>query len=75
MASFVVVGLGDVYLGSLCAVPINPRHRFMGSKYNPARTLTEKGVVGLGGMYMCIYAVASPGGYQLSDRTTHIWDN
>ncbi|CCK68060.1 bifunctional urea carboxylase/allophanate hydrolase KNAG_0A03800 [Huiozyma naganishii CBS 8797] len=73
-ASFMVLGLGDVFLGSPCAVPLDPRQRFLGSKYNPSRTFTERGVVGLGGMYMCIYAAASPGGYQLTGRTIPIWD-
>lgn len=73
-ASFMVLGLGDVFLGSPCAVPLDPRQRFLGSKYNPSRTYTERGVVGLGGMYMCIYAASSPGGYQLTGRTIPIWD-
>lgn len=73
-ASFMVLGLGDVFLGSPCAVPLDPRQRFLGSKYNPSRTYTERGVVGLGGMYMCIYAASSPGGYQLTGRTVPIWD-
>jgi hypothetical protein len=29
------------------------------SKYNPARTFTAEGTVGIGGVYMCIYS-ASP---------------
>lgn len=73
-ARFMVLGLGDVYLGSPCAVPLDPRQRFLGAKYNPSRSYTEKGVVGLGGMYMCIYAASSPGGYQLLGRTIPIWD-
>ncbi|CCE65509.1 hypothetical protein TPHA_0L01560 [Tetrapisispora phaffii CBS 4417] len=72
--SFMVLGLGDVYLGSPCAIALDPRHRLLGSKYNPARTFTERGAVGLGGMYMCIYAANSPGGYQLTGRTIPIWD-
>lgn len=73
-AKFMVLGLGDVFLGSPCAVPLDPRQRLLGSKYNPSRTYTERGVVGLGGMYMCIYAASSPGGYQLVGRTVPIWD-
>ncbi|XBW35917.1 hypothetical protein QEN19_001491 [Hanseniaspora menglaensis] len=73
-AQFMVLGLGDVYLGAPCAVPLDPRHRFIGSKYNPSRVYTKNGVVGLGGMYMCIYAMDSPGGYQLVGRTIPIWD-
>ncbi|KAL6945078.1 urea amidolyase [Hanseniaspora vineae] len=73
-AKFMVLGLGDVFLGAPCAVPLDPRHRFLGSKYNPSRTFTPNGTVGIGGMYMCIYAMDSPGGYQLVGRTIPIWD-
>lgn len=73
-ASFMVMGLGDVYLGAPCAVPLDPRHRLLGSKYNPSRSWTPNGCVGLGGMYMCIYTMESPGGYQLCGRTVPIWD-
>ncbi len=73
-ASYMVLGLGDVYLGAPCAVPIDPRHRLMTSKYNPARTYTAEGAVGIGGVYMCIYGMDSPGGYQLVGRTLPIWN-
>ena len=43
-------------------------------KYNPARTTTPEGAVGLGGAYMCIYPMESPGGYQLIGRTLPIWN-
>ncbi len=64
-ANYLILGLGDVYLTAPCAVPIDPRHRLLSSKYNPARTFTAEGTVGIGGMYMCIYGMDSPGGYQL----------
>jgi len=73
-ASYMVLGLGDVYLGAPCAVPIDPRHRLLTSKYNPARTFTAEGTVGIGGVYMCIYGMDSPGGYQLIGRTVPIWN-
>ena len=73
-ASYLILGLGDVYLGAPCAVPIDPRHRLLSSKYNPARTYTAEGTVGIGGMYMCIYGMDSPGGYQLVGRTLPIWN-
>jgi urea carboxylase len=72
--SYMVLGLGDVYLGAPCAVPIDPRHRLLTSKYNPARTYTAEGTVGIGGVYMCIYGMDSPGGYQLVGRTLPIWN-
>jgi len=72
--SYLILGLGDVYLGAPCAVPVDPRHRLLSSKYNPARTFTAEGTVGIGGMYMCIYGMDSPGGYQLVGRTLPIWN-
>ncbi len=74
-ASYLVMGLGDVYLGAPCAVPLDPRHRLLTSKYNPARTFTAEGTVGIGGVYMCIYGMDSPGGYQLVGRTVPIWNS
>jgi urea carboxylase len=69
-----VLGLGDVYLGAPCAVPLDPRYRLVVPKYNPARMLTPEGAVGIGGAYICIYPMESPGGYQLVGRTLPIWN-
>ena len=74
-ASYMVMGLGDVYLGAPCAVPMNPLHRLVVPKYNPARTYTPEGAVGIGGAFMCIYGMDSPGGYQLLGRTVPIWNS
>ncbi|KAF4119545.1 urea carboxylase [Geosmithia morbida] len=74
-ARFIVIGLGDVFMGSPCAVPLDPRDRLFGTKYNPSRSFTPKGAVGIGGQYLCIYATDSPGGYQLVGRTKEIWDS
>ncbi|RDW81168.1 putative Allophanate hydrolase [Aspergillus mulundensis] len=73
-ATFLVLGLGDVYQGSPCAVPLDPRHRLLGTKYNPSRSFTPRGAVGVAGQYLCIYATDSPGGYQLVGRTVPIWN-
>ncbi|WP_309385862.1 urea carboxylase [Cerasicoccus frondis] len=73
-ASYLVMGLGDVYLGAPAAVPVDPRHRLLTTKYNPARTWTAEGTVGIGGVYMCIYGMDSPGGYQLIGQTLPIWN-
>ena len=73
-ARYLVLGLGDVYLGAPCAVPLDPRHRVVVPKYNPARTFTPEGAVGIGGAYLCIYPMESPGGYQLLGRTLPIWN-
>jgi len=70
----IVLGLGDVYLGAPCAVPLDPRYRLVTPKYNPARLWTPEGAVGIGGAYICIYPMESPGGYQLIGRTLPIWN-
>ncbi|WP_445191600.1 urea carboxylase [Sphingomonas sp. Tas61C01] len=72
-AHYLVYGLGDVYLGAPVATPIDPRHRLVTTKYNPARTWTPPNVVGIGGAYMCIYGMEGPGGYQLFGRTIQVW--
>lgn len=69
-----VIGLGDVYLGAPCAVPLDPRRRLVVPKYSPTRTWTPEGAVGIGGAYLCIYPMESPGGYQLFGRTLSIWN-
>jgi urea carboxylase len=69
-----VLALGDVYLGAPCAVPLDPRYRLVVPKYNPARVWTPEGAVGIGGSYVCIYPMESPGGYQLIGRTVPIWN-
>ncbi len=74
-ASYLVMGLGDVYLGAPVATPLDPRHRFVTTKYNPARTWTLENVVGIGGAYMCIYGMEGPGGYQLFGRTHQVWNS
>ena len=74
-AQYLVMGLGDVYLGAPVAVPLDPRHRLVTTKYNPARTWTPPNVVGIGGAYMCIYGMEGPGGYQLFGRTIQVWNS
>jgi urea carboxylase len=73
-ASYLVLGLGDVYLGAPVATPIDPRHRLVTTKYNPARTWTPENAVGIGGAYMCIYGMEGPGGYQFVGRTVQVWN-
>lgn len=71
--SYLVMGLGDVYLGAPVATPLDPRHRLVTTKYNPARTWTPENAVGIGGAYMCVYGMEGPGGYQFVGRTTQVW--
>ncbi len=74
-ASYIVLGLGDVYLGAPVAVPLDPRHRLVTTKYNPVRTWTPPSAVGIGGAFLCVYGVEGPGGYQLVGRTVPIWSH
>ncbi|MDO3663235.1 urea carboxylase [Acinetobacter higginsii] len=71
--AYLVMGLGDVYLGAPVATPLDPRHRLVTTKYNPARTWTPENAVGIGGAYMCVYGMEGPGGYQFVGRTTQVW--
>jgi len=73
-ASYLVLGLGDVYLGAPVAAPIDPRHRLVTTKYNPARTWTPENAVGIGGAYLCVYGMEGPGGYQFVGRTLQMWN-
>jgi urea carboxylase len=73
-ASYMVLGLGDVYLGAPVATPLDPRHRLVTTKYNPARTWTPENAVGIGGAYLCVYGMEGPGGYQFVGRTVQMWN-
>jgi len=74
-ASYLVLGLGDVYLGAPVATPTDPRQRLVTTKYNPARTWTPQNAVGIGGAYLCVYGMEGPGGYQLVGRTIQMWNS
>ncbi|MGW0245600.1 5-oxoprolinase/urea amidolyase family protein [Nocardia goodfellowii] len=74
-AEYLVLGLGDVYLGAPVATPTDPRHRLVTTKYNPARTWTPENAVGIGGAYLCVYGMEGPGGYQFVGRTTQVWNH
>ncbi len=72
--SYLVLCLGDVYLGAPDATPLDPRHRLVTTKYNPARTWTPENAVGIGGAYLCIYGMEGPGGYQFVGRTLQVYN-
>ena len=56
-------------------MPLDPRSRVTAPKYNPPRTWTPQGAVGIGGSSTAIYPVVTPGGYQIFARTpVPIWD-
>lgn len=73
-ANYLVMGLGDVYLGAPVATPLDPRQRLVTTKYNPARTWTAENSVGIGGSYLCVYGMEGPGGYQFVGRTLQMWN-
>ncbi len=73
-ATYVVLGLGDVYLGAPVTTPLDPRHRLVTTKYNPARMWTPENAVGIGGAYLCVYGMEGPGGYQFVGRTCQMWN-
>jgi urea carboxylase len=73
-APYLVLGLGDVYLGAPVATPLDPRQRLVTTKYNPARTWTPENAVGIGGAYLCVYGMEGPGGYQFVGRTLQMWN-
>ncbi|HEY2678088.1 MAG TPA: urea carboxylase [Steroidobacteraceae bacterium] len=73
-ADYLVLGLGDVYLGAPVTTPLDPRHRLVTTKYNPARTWTPENAVGIGGAYLCVYGMEGPGGYQFVGRTCQMWN-
>jgi KipI family sensor histidine kinase inhibitor len=60
----------------LCSLmPLDPTHNLIAPKYNPPRTWTPKGTIGIGGGITCIYPDQTPGGYQIFGRTPMpIWD-
>ncbi|MCB8881303.1 allophanate hydrolase subunit 1 [Acidisoma cellulosilytica] len=60
----------------LCSLmPLDPRSRIVAPKYNPPRSWTPKGAIGIGGAITCIYPDRTPGGYQIFARTpVPIWD-
>jgi len=54
----------------LCSLlPLRPGSRIVAPKYDPPRTDTPKGAIGIGGALTCIYPDATPGGYQLIGHT------
>jgi urea carboxylase len=54
--------------------PLDPRDAIFVPKYNPTRTWTPEGALGIGGPCYAIYPVESAGGYQLIGRSLPIYD-
>lgn len=61
--------------GTPFMMPLDPRCKLFAPKYNPPRTFTYKGTIGMGGGATAVYPVDGPGGYQIFARTpVPIWD-
>lgn len=56
------------------ASQLDKRALLPSQKYNPTRTVTYAGTLGLAGVQCAIYPVQSPGGYQILGRTLSPWD-
>ncbi|TDZ48384.1 putative urea carboxylase [Colletotrichum trifolii] len=70
---FMVVAVGFM-IGLPLMLPLDPRARLSAQKYNPPRTSTPPGTVGLGGRSFCIYPTDQPGGYVPIARSIPVWD-
>lgn len=61
--------------GANFPMALDPRCKLVTPKYNPPRTATPAGALGMGGASTCIYPVTTPGGYQIFGRTAvPVWD-
>jgi len=54
-------------------LPLDPRCAIVVPKYNPPRTWTPEGTVGIGGPCLYVYPTPTGGGYQLFGRTIPIF--
>ena len=68
------VGFIGFFPGLPFMFPLDPRETVFVPKYNPTRTWTPEGALGIGGPCFAIYPVESAGGYQLIGRTLPIYD-
>ncbi|WP_034634742.1 carboxyltransferase domain-containing protein [Desulfofundulus thermocisternus] len=53
--------------------PLDPRCAIVVPKYNPPRTWTPEGTVGIGGACLFVYTTPTGGGYQLLGRTIPVF--
>lgn len=64
---------GGFWPGGAFLWPIDPRCAIVVPKYNPPRTWTPEGTVGIGGPCVFTYTTATGGGYQLFGRTIPVF--
>lgn len=72
-SSFLVIAM-EFLTGLPVLLPLNPLSRIIAQKYNPSRTYTPGGTIGLGGSLFAIYPIDQPGGYMLLAKTLPVWD-
>lgn len=53
--------------------PLDPRYALVVPKYNPPRTWTPEGTVGIGGPCLFVYTTPTGGGYQLFGRSIPVF--
>lgn len=63
------VGAVGFVAGLPTLMPLDPSFRLHAPKYDPPRTWTPKGTVGVGGGFTTIYPIVVPDGYQMMGRT------
>lgn len=63
------VGATGFIAGLPTLTPLDSKIQLQAPKYDPPRTWTPKGTVGLGGGFTTIYPVVIPDGYQMIGRT------
>jgi KipI family sensor histidine kinase inhibitor len=63
------VGAVGFIAGLPTLLPLDSRYRLHAPKYDPPRTWTPKGTIGVGGGFTTIYPVSTPDGYQMIGRT------
>ena len=69
---FVVPTVGFIS-GLPMLFPLAPK-AFLAQKYNPTRTSTPGGTIGVGGSLLAIYPLDQPGGYMMLARTLEMFD-
>ncbi|OAA55168.1 Allophanate hydrolase subunit 2 [Cordyceps fumosorosea ARSEF 2679] len=68
-----VVGVG-FWSGTPIGFPVDPRCRLMVPKFNPSRTFSPAGGLGIGGCFFSCDPIDAPGGYVNFGRTLPGWD-
>lgn len=63
------VGAVGFIAGLPTLMPLDPEFRLFAPKYDPPRTWTPKGTIGVGGGFTAIYPIVVPDGYQMVGRT------